>query len=195
MAVPSDEQRLLDLLRAGDEKAAREVFAAYANRLLQLARARLSQRLARRVDPEDIVQSVFRTFFSRAKAGHFTVEEHDDLAKILISITVRKTLRQVAFQKAAKRDFGLEQDPGDSGVADNPELSTLEPSPEATVAFVDQLDHLLARLRPGDRTILEMRLQGYRNEEIAREMGISDRHVRRVLKHIRAIAEEEDLGR
>jgi len=57
---------------------------------------------------------------------------------------------------------------------------------------VDQLEHLLDQLAPRDRRLLEMRLQGYRNEEIARELGTSDRHVRRVLKQIRALVEQED---
>jgi RNA polymerase sigma-70 factor (ECF subfamily) len=194
MPVPPDEQALLDLLRAGDESAAQQIFTAYVNRLLSLARTRISQRLARRIDPEDIVQSAFRTFFSRVKAGHFTFEEHDDLGKILVSITIRKTLRQVAFHRAAKRDSGLEEDPRDASGDGLLELSDLAPSPEATVAFLDQLDHFLARLRSQDRPILEMRLQGYRNEEIARELGTSDRHVRRVLEHIRAVAEQEELA-
>ena len=192
MAALADEQRLLDLLRAGDEGAAREVFSAYVDRLLRLARERISARLARRVDPEDVVQSVFRTFFSHAREGRFILTEQDDLARLLISITVRKTLRQIAFHRAAKRDAGLETEVP-AAAEDSPEPRALAPSPEVAVAFVDQLEHFLSRLRPRDRTVLEMRLQGYRSEEIAREMGTSDRFVRRALGHIRAVAEEEDL--
>jgi RNA polymerase sigma-70 factor (ECF subfamily) len=192
MAALADEQRLLDLLRAGDEGAAREVFSAYVDRLLRLARERISARLARRVDPEDVVQSVFRTFFSHAREGRFTLTEQDDLGRLLVSITVRKTLRQIAFHRAAKRDPGLETEVPASA-EDSPEPRTLEPGPEVAVAFVDQLEHFLSRLRPRDRTVLEMRLHGYRSEEIARELGTSDRFVRRALGHIRAVAEEEDL--
>ena len=43
--------------------------------MLQLARRHISQRLASRVDPEDIVQSVFRTFFCRLKEGQFVFAE------------------------------------------------------------------------------------------------------------------------
>ena len=75
MPVPPDEQAFLQLLRAGDQQAARKVFHAYVNRLLYLARERLSQQMARRIDPEDIVQSVFRTFFHRVQAGQFSSPE------------------------------------------------------------------------------------------------------------------------
>src|SRR5262245_58226487 len=161
MAAPQDERELLELLRAGDEKAAREVFHAYANRLLALARSRISQRLARRIDPEDILQSVFRTFFNRVKAGYFALEDQDDLTRLLVGITVRKTLRQVAFHRAAKRDPDLELPAEEAPGGELTELPGVEPSPEAAVTFLDLLEHFLARLRPRDRQIVEMRFQGY----------------------------------
>jgi RNA polymerase sigma factor (sigma-70 family) len=191
MPEPTDPQTLLNLLRAGDERAAREVFDTYVNSLLRLARTRISQRLASRVDPEDIVQSVFRTFFSRVKAGEFSIEEQDDLGKLLVSITVRKALRQVERHTAAKRDFAQECNLG--ATLDVAGLRAPEPSPETVVAFVDQLEHFLASLRPQDREVLEMRLEGYRTQEIAHKLGTSDRHVRRVLEHIRSVIQQEDL--
>ncbi len=191
MPGPSDPQTLLSLLRAGDEKAAQQVFDAYVDSLLHLARRRLSRRLARRVDPEDIVQSVFRTFFRRVKAGKLLLEEQNDLGRLLTRITVRKALRQVARHTAAKRDCTAEGDP--RAPLDLMELPAGEPSPEVVVAFLDQLEHFLEALRPQDRQILTMRLEGYGTLEIARELGTSDRHVRRVLERIRAVIEQEHL--
>src|SRR5437868_15033379 len=103
MSAPSQDQSLIERCRSGDQEAARKLFDAYVERLVALARRRISQRLASRVDPEDIVQSVFRTFFGRVKAGQFHIEDQDDLCKLLMRITVHKTLRQVAHHKAAKR--------------------------------------------------------------------------------------------
>src|SRR5258708_34866002 len=80
---------------------------------MHLARGRISQRLASRVDPEDIVQSVFRTFFVRLKDGRFVFAEQEDLCKLLMRITLHKTLRQVAFHKAAKRDPSMEAERGE----------------------------------------------------------------------------------
>jgi RNA polymerase sigma-70 factor (ECF subfamily) len=188
-----DERVLLDLLRKGDEDAARQLFNAYAERLLSLARWRISQRMARRVDPEDIVQSVFRTFFTRVKSGHLSFAEQDDLSKLLVSITVRKTLRQIAFHRAAKRDPSMEVAQDDSSAQSLPDVQSVEPSPEAEVIFVDLLEHFLGRLRPQDRPVLEMRLQGYRTEEIAKKLGTSDRQIRRTLEYIRAVAEDDEL--
>jgi RNA polymerase sigma-70 factor, ECF subfamily len=191
-AVP--DQVLASYCRSGNEDAARQLFEKYMERLVALARRRISQRLASRVDAEDIVQSVFRTFFGRLRAGQFEIEDQDDLCKLLMRITVHKTLRQVAFHKAAKRNPALEK--GQQDASDDRILEVLdsEPTPEATVAFVDQLEHFLARLRPEERQVLEMRLQGHSNEEIAAKLKIKhDRTIRRIVERIRGMAEQEEI--
>jgi len=193
MPASPEEQALINLWRQGDEDAARQIVERYIDRLLLLARRRISQRLASRVDAEDIVQSVFRTFFHRVKDGQFTFAEQDDLCKLLVRITLHKTLRQVAFHKAAKRDPGLETDQGEHHREQLMALLDGEPTPEATVAFVDQLEHFLGQLQPQERQILEMRLQGYSNDEIAKQLNVYDRKIRRVIEHIRAVAEKEGL--
>ena len=42
-----------------------------------------------KVDPEDVVQSAFRSFFTRQAAGQFDVASWDDLWGLLVVITVR----------------------------------------------------------------------------------------------------------
>jgi RNA polymerase sigma-70 factor (ECF subfamily) len=188
------EALLAQYCRSGDEQAARQLFDKYMERLVALARRRISQRLASRVDPEDIVQSVFRTFFGRLKAGEFEIGDQDDLCKLLMRITVHKTLRQIAFHQAAKRNPGLEK--GQQDLVDDRlhEVLDHEPTPEATVAFVDQLEHFLARLRPDERQVLEMRLQGFSNEEIGQKLNIKhDRTIRRIIERIRGQAMQEEL--
>ena len=193
MATPSEEQALIDLLRQGDEGAARAIVDRYSGQMLLLARRRISQRLASRVDGEDIVQSVFRTFFVRLKEGQFSFADQDDLCKLLMRITLHKTLRRIAFHKAAKRDPGQETEQGEHHRERLLALLDEEPTPEAEVAFLDQLEHFMLQLPEEHRKILELRLQGHRTEEIARQLGCYDRKIRRVIEHIRAVAEKEGL--
>src|SRR5205823_3961459 len=108
MSDTPESKVLVSRWRKGDQDAAKQLFDRYASRLVALARSRISQRLASRVDPEDVVQSVFRTFFGRVKAGQFTFEDQDSLNKLLVRITVHKTLRQVEFHQAAKRNASME---------------------------------------------------------------------------------------
>ena len=70
---------LLEKVREGDGAASEALFARYVERLTSLARSRLSSRLKRRTDPEDIVQSVYRSFFSAVRAGRFTLSRGGDL--------------------------------------------------------------------------------------------------------------------
>ena len=195
MPEASDPQTLLSLLRTGDEKAAQQVFDAYVNSLLQLARKRIGQRLARRVDPEDIVQSVFRTFFVRLKAGQYQIADQDDLCKLLMRITVHKTLRQVAFHRAGKRNPGKEQGQQEDDGDRLRDLLDREPTPAETVAFLDQLELFLSKLRPEERQVLEMRLQGYSNEDIMEKLNIKhDRTIRRLIERVRGLAVQEHLA-
>jgi RNA polymerase sigma-70 factor (ECF subfamily) len=189
-----DDKALMELCRGGDQEAARQLFDAYVDRLVALARRRISARLAGRVDPEDVVQSVFRTFFHRVQGGQFRVAEEDDLCKLLMRMTVHKTLRQVAFHKAAKRNMEQEAPADEDARRAVQEMIDREPTPEEAVTFLDQLESFMNRLRPKDREILELRLQGWSNDEIASKLDISsDRMIRRVLERVRGVAEREGI--
>jgi RNA polymerase sigma-70 factor (ECF subfamily) len=60
---PTDN--LLERLQKGDQAAAAGLFRRYVDRLIALARSRLRGAMAGRVDPEDVVQSAYRSFFCR----------------------------------------------------------------------------------------------------------------------------------
>ena len=171
MPTPPQEQVLIDLWRHGDQDAARQIVERYFDRLLVLARRRISQRLASRVDPEDIVQSVFRTFFVRLKDGQFVFEDEDDLCKLLMRITLHKTLRQVAFHKAAKRDPNLETNQGDDHREQLLTLLDREPSPRPrsrSSTSWNTSSTNLSRRRAGSSKCASRDS----NDEIARELGV-----------------------
>ena len=60
---------LLNRWREGDERAARALFQNYTARLIALVRSHLSEKLSRRLDPEDVVQSAYRSFLSAREMG------------------------------------------------------------------------------------------------------------------------------
>lgn len=193
MPDPLQSRELVAQWRAGNQEAARQLFDRYVDRLVALARRRIGPRLARRVDPEDVVQSVFRTVFGRLREGQFHIQEQDDLCKLLMRVTVHKTLRQVEFHGAGKRDPGLEADQGEASKERVLELLDREPPPETVVAFLDELEHFLSQLGPLERQVVELRLQGHSNEEIAAQLGVIDRRVRRIIERVRGLAGQEDL--
>ena len=185
------DQSCLERWRAGDEKAAAELYHRYVERLCGLAHRRLSTKLAARLDAEDIVQSVFRSFFVRAQEGKFVIQGDDDIWKLLAQITIHKTLKQVDYHRRGKRDAGAEVK---ASSADGDLLMTYisrEPTPDEAAIFIDELEFFLRELRPEDRTIIEMRLEGFDNVEIAERLGISDRTIRRLMERIRSLADRE----
>jgi RNA polymerase sigma-70 factor (ECF subfamily) len=59
--TPFDE--VIEQLRRGEEAGANHVYHRFARRLYGLAQARLNAAVRNKVDPEDVVQSAFRSFF------------------------------------------------------------------------------------------------------------------------------------
>jgi RNA polymerase sigma factor (sigma-70 family) len=185
---PADDKSLIAAFKAGSETAASELFDRYCEKLMRLARRRIGQRMNTRVDPEDVIQSAFRTFFVHVRNDDFHFEGEDDLFKLLVRLTVNKALRQIAHHRAAKRDPGKEAAQGstDSDILAN--LSAHDPSPEVEVAVLDELEQFLGRLPAFDRKVLELKLHGHSTVEIAEALGSYDRKIRRVLERIETVA-------
>src|SRR6478752_7985762 len=98
------DRSLLRRLQHGQADASTELYLRYAERLLALTAAQSSAELARRVDPEDIVQSVFRTFFRRVSVGDYDVPDGEEIWKLLLVIALNKIRTTAVHQRAAKRD-------------------------------------------------------------------------------------------
>lgn len=179
---PSSARIFASVVRGSDEAAA-ELFHRYLKRLSQLARSRLAPRVARRVDPEDIVMSAYRSFFVGAREGRFDIERSGDLWALLTTITLRKLYRTSSHHSAAKRDASSEAELSDDFDVDR-WLTSREPAPDEAIALAEEVEAVLKELPPVDRRVLELRLQGELIEEIAEETGTSERTVRRTLSAI-----------
>ena len=190
-APDSDPLNLVTRWQSGSQTAAQQLFDRYVERLLLLARWHISDRLRPRIDPDDVVQSVFRTFFIRLRNDSFTFDEADDLFKLLARITLHKTLRQVAFHRAARRSPEREIRSNNEDDDTIMQLLDTEPDPETVVEFADHLKVFLSKFSVQEQQIIEMRLQGHTSEEIADKLGTYDRKIRRVLERIHALALQE----
>ncbi len=185
--VPDDNvAELVQRCRDGDQEAATILFRRYVNRLIGLVRDKLSQRFASRMDAEDVVQSAYRSFFGGLGNGEFTVERTDELWGLLAAITMHKLYRKVAFHNAKRRSVQREQPAGAENVLDEfPQLIAELPTPAEAVEVVEELDHVMNRLPPLERRVLELRLEGYSSTEIADRIHRSDRTVRRAMEKLR----------
>jgi RNA polymerase sigma-70 factor (ECF subfamily) len=143
--------------------------------------------MARRIDPEDVVQSAYRSFFDAARAGRYDVERGGDLWQLLVTIMLHKLQRQVERASTGKRAVDLERGFGseDSFLGLQASALARQPSPLEAVALSDEVEALMRGLDPQERRMVELRLQGYNLAEIAAHIPCGERTVRRVLKVVK----------
>ncbi len=180
-------QRLIDGLRTGDQRVLQEFCELYAGPLEVLADQRLANRLRSRVGPEDVVQSVCRTFLRRMRVGEFQLPDSESLWRLLCTITLVKIREQARLHQRLKRDLGREipiASLAASGEEPGGPLIASAPTPIEAAAFADQFALLIDSLDDEESRLVDLKLQQYTNDEAASQLGCSERTVRRLLKRV-----------
>jgi RNA polymerase sigma-70 factor (ECF subfamily) len=184
----ASDRSLLRRFKLGHEDAATGLYLRYAQRLLALARAKSSPALARRVEAEEIVQSVFGSFFRGAQQGYYDVPAGDELWKLFLVITLNKIRAKGAFHGAAKRDMH-------KTVEFDEAFGAAKDDSEALQLLRLTLDESLQKLPEHYRQIVNLRVEGCEVEEIAHRTERSKRTVERILqearKHLAHLLDED----
>jgi RNA polymerase sigma-70 factor (ECF subfamily) len=179
-------QDLKRRLQSGDvadaDRAADEIVRRFAHRLVALASTRLAGKLRQKVDPEDLVQSAFKSFF--AGGPGFALTDWDGLWALLATITIRKIGFQARHFSTTKRNLRKERSPMDGADA-NWEGLAREPSPDEAAMFSDMVAAFLGRLDATHRQVVELTLQGRSPAEVATALQVTERTVYRQLDRIR----------
>lgn len=177
IALPSDHS-LLRRVRAGQSDAATDLYERYADRLWGLASRQIGKRLAQRVEPDDVVQSVFRTFFRRVVDGQYEIPKGEEIWGLFLVIALNKVRAMAVHQTAAKRDVdrteSLEGGHHHLPARDNGDLLRMV------------ISDLVSQLSPSQQQIVTLRVEGHTAHEIATAVGCSKRTVERVLQQFRA---------
>jgi RNA polymerase sigma-70 factor (ECF subfamily) len=193
----SSFEDLMARLRAGQNDAAAEVFNRFAGRLIALARKQLDPEVLQKLDPEDVLQSVFRSFFARFPSGQFgAFESWDNLWAVLAVITLRKCGRRMDYFHAARRDVRREVtgQPARGESASGFGGSDDEPTPSEAAMLTETVEHLMGCLEGRHREILTLSLQGYRPPEISSRLRCTERTVYRVLERVKQYLEAMGSG-
>jgi RNA polymerase sigma-70 factor, ECF subfamily len=166
----------------GDKAVGGADFERFTRRLIGLARAQLDERLHHKIDPEDVVQSAYKSFFLRYGEGALAAEGWDGLWGLLTTITLRKCADRVRYHRAERRDMAREAAP-----ASAPFLDAIgrEPTPDEAAALAETVELLLRGLDKDERAIFELSLQGYSTQEISEQLGRAERSVRRLRERVR----------
>jgi RNA polymerase sigma-70 factor (ECF subfamily) len=176
------DSSLLRRLRQGNQDAATQLYLRYAERLRQLAQAECSAELARRVDVDDIVQSVFISFFRGVSQGYYHVPAGEELWKLFLVIALNKIRSKAAFHRAAKRDVRLTVG---EHLIDTGSKSSTDSDPNLLTFLRLVVDDVLAQLPEQQGQMIRLRIDGFEVAEIAARTGRSKRTVERVLQEFR----------
>jgi RNA polymerase sigma-70 factor (ECF subfamily) len=187
MPAPNSFDETLARLRAGDQGAAAEIFHRFTARLIGLARLHLDARVRQKVDPEDVLQSAYRSFFQRHAEGEFDLKDWDGLWSLLTVITLRKCGRWREHFHAACRDVRVEVASPSAENDSNASWQALadEPTPTEAAMLAEAVEGLLQEAEGRDRDIVELALQGYHAREIAEQLDRPRRTVSRVLEQVK----------
>jgi RNA polymerase sigma factor (sigma-70 family) len=169
------------------EDAAKQLFERYVVRLTALARSRLSSNIRRRLDPEDIVLSAFRSFFVGARENRWNTTSEDSIWSLLVMLTLRKLSRQTRRHRSDKRSVSRETEAPHDWVAVAREV----PSAEEAALLADELEWLIESTTGLDREVLLLQLHGQEVADIARLLEISERTVRRSQQRTRESVTED----
>ena len=182
-------EQILGDLRTGDSTAGEELFQRYAGRIREIAIHHLDNRLAKKISPEDIVQSVFRSFFRRNQKGQFSFENWNSFWALLVTIAVRKCARCHREFSSVKRDIRRESELSpDLALPSSMEQS---PTPADLVAMRDTVEWCLMELTEFQKQVILLRLANFSTAEISELVGRTQRTVRRILEKFRQRLESQ----
>jgi DNA-directed RNA polymerase specialized sigma24 family protein len=187
----------LDELKAGNERAATQIWQRYFQTLVAVARQNLRRSATRAADEEDVALSAFDSFIRGLDRGKFRqIEDRNDLWRLLLVITVRKAADLANREGRLKRGGGRVNESSKAG-ASGPGLSleevlSVEPTPEVAAMIQDELRFLLGKLvDPNLKTIALKKMEGYTDEEIAQQQNCVRRTIVRKLGVIRKLWADE----
>ena len=176
----SDERTdhdLVALIQGGDDDAATQLYQRYSERLKTLANKQMSPGVRRVFEPEDIVQSAFRSLFRGVNCGSYSAPEGRSLWSLLAVIAMNKVRRKATRDRSVRAvSFGnFSADQSTIDVADSL-------SPEQ---FESSLKEAIESLRPGEQEVVQLRVQGFSVEEMSDRLQRSCRTIERTLQNIR----------
>lgn len=200
MSADGSVTRWVTALKEGDLVAAQPLWERYHRRLLALARKKLRSAHRRSSDEEDVVQNAFHSFFRGVGRGRFPqLDDRNNLWRLLVVITARKALDQLAYEQSKRQGGGTIQ--SDSRMTSGTPVATGaaielvvgdEPTPEFAAQVAEEYERLLARLDNDSlRRVAVLKMEGLTIDEIARRLECSPRTVARKLDTIRVIWNDE----
>ena len=174
---------LIEKWRTGSQEAAAVLMERYRLRLIALVASRLSRGQRGSIDPEDVVQSAMGSFFrntSSASRSRLQIESTLSVWNLLAMFARRKLSRSLERASTAKRGAGW-----DRNILDQIELLEFQQSTPESQDVAELVNELNSTLAPDQVELLELLVAGNTQREIAENLSVDERTVRRRVTTIR----------
>jgi len=181
-ASEASDGSLVKRSRSGEQDAATQIYLRYGGRLTSLVKKRCSTQLARHAGVEDIVQSVFVTFFRRIGEGCYDVSDGDVLWNVLAVIARNRVRTAATYYYAAKRNACRTID---GLIAREFIESHANAHDHGFETFEQYVQEILEQLPSRSRLLVELRLDGFTIAESAKIARCSRRTAERVMQEMR----------
>lgn len=185
----------IELVKAGDSTAANRIWQHYFDRLVRSVRARMVGHDRAVSDEEDIVLSVFDSFYNAAANGRFPdLSDRDDLWRLLLRMAARKVIDKRRHDGRQRRGGQIHVHALDTGDGPGELIEAIgnEPSPEMVLMMRESVEEFFSHLGVGQlRDLAGAKLEGYSNAELAKRFGCSERTIERRLHLIREKCQQQ----
>ena len=197
MSRSRDVSHWIELVKTGDSVAANRIWQHYFDRLVRSIRGRLRGQNRAVSDDEDLVLSVFDSFYQAAAQGRFPdLSDRDDLWRLLLRMASRKVVDKRRHDRRQRRGGNIEVQSLDQAAEGDNVIEVIgnEPSPEMVLMMQESVEQLFLHLGVGQlRDIVWAKLEGYSNAELAERFNCSERTIERRLHLIREKCQQELL--
>ena len=178
-----DIERWLRELKEGDLESFPKLYSGLQEHILAVARKKLGRDDPGAARAETISDDAFLQFHRSVRERPDTIPDtREGLLAFLVAIVSRRALDSWRKEHTKKRGLELPHKTGDVLLG---KISS-EPTPEETAIAEDVYDYYVHRLLPPELgALVERQVAGLEVAEIAEEMGLSARTVRRRLDRAR----------
>jgi RNA polymerase sigma-70 factor (ECF subfamily) len=156
----------------------------YGHHILRVVRRKLTKKMRTRFDSADFVQDVWASFFADPHLRS-AYQRPEALVQLLASMAHKKVTDEFRRQlETQKRDLNREHSL-DSGLAfQGGDVADPRPSPSRLISAKEQWNRLLQSQPDRYQRLLVMLGQGDSPAEIARQLGLNEKTVRRLVRRI-----------
>lgn len=175
---------LLEQVQSGSQQATRQLIEHYAPTIVRAVRRRLNKAIRAKFDSADFVQAVWASFFATAQQL-LRFNRPEELVGYLTAMAQNKVIDENRRRlQTDKHNVNRERSLNDSSEQTEVSLAGSQPSPSQLAIANELWDRLVNGLPVSYQRVLELRRFGNTHRQIAQQLGMNERTVRRVLRKI-----------